>query len=56
MKAHDSSVYCVKFIQAREKLSVINNNLQTENSINSMKRSNSYNSEIINRKYFNHLV
>lgn len=53
VKAHDSSVYCVKFIQpqSREKLTVINNNLQVAND-NSMRRSNSYNNEIINRWFF----
>ena len=55
MKAHDSSVYCVKFIQptvSRDKsLSVISNNLLpiSDHQVISMKRSNSYNNEFITR-------
>ena len=52
VKAHDSSVLCIKFIQPanREKLTVINSNLQTPvANEHSMRRSNSYNNEIIQR-------
>jgi len=52
IKAHDSSVFCTKFIQStsREKLTVINSNLQAPvNNDYSMKRSNSYNNEMIQR-------